>query len=69
MDKGWAVMDNADVSRFHELVPEMAHAYPFELDPFQKQVRRQIRQETGLRSHAAVRCGWERFRPAAHLCF
>ncbi|KAF9011054.1 antiviral helicase [Cyathus striatus] len=37
--KDWAhVIDvNSPLSNFHELVPEMAHKYPFELDTFQKQ--------------------------------
>ncbi|KAF8963922.1 antiviral helicase [Flammula alnicola] len=37
--KDWAhVIDvNTPLSNFHELVPEMAHKYPFELDTFQKQ--------------------------------
>ncbi|KAL6067861.1 Helicase SKI2W, variant 2 [Balamuthia mandrillaris] len=33
----WAVIENMDVSNFHELVPEMALEYPFDLDIFQKQ--------------------------------
>ena len=33
----WAVMERLDVSNFHELVPEMAIEYPFELDVFQKE--------------------------------
>ena len=38
VQKEWAhVVDiNADFSNFHQLVPEMAHQYPFELDVFQK---------------------------------
>ncbi|KAF8079036.1 antiviral helicase [Lyophyllum atratum] len=37
--RDWAhVIDvNTPLSNFHELVPEMAHKYPFELDTFQKQ--------------------------------
>ncbi|KAJ7610948.1 P-loop containing nucleoside triphosphate hydrolase protein [Roridomyces roridus] len=37
--RDWAhVIDvNTPVTNFHELVPEMAHKYPFELDTFQKQ--------------------------------
>ncbi|KAG6878176.1 hypothetical protein C0993_011249 [Termitomyces sp. T159_Od127] len=37
--RDWAhVIDvNTALSNFHELVPEMAHKYPFELDTFQKQ--------------------------------
>jgi len=33
----YAITDNVDVSRFHELVPEMAWKFPFELDTFQKE--------------------------------
>eukprot|EP01137_Pigoraptor_chileana_P029069 Opistho-2@13784 len=38
-DGSWAVLVdlNADVSDFHEQIPEMAYKWPFELDPFQKQ--------------------------------
>ncbi|KAK9679429.1 Antiviral helicase ski2, partial [Basidiobolus ranarum] len=38
-NKEWAhVVDiNTDLSNFDELVPELAHEYPFELDTFQKQ--------------------------------
>ncbi|KAJ7116795.1 antiviral helicase [Mycena crocata] len=37
--RDWAhVIDvNTPLTNFHELVPEMAHKYPFELDTFQKQ--------------------------------
>ncbi|KAG5647662.1 hypothetical protein DXG03_008385 [Asterophora parasitica] len=37
--RDWAhVIDvNTPLSNFHELVPDMAHKYPFELDTFQKQ--------------------------------
>ncbi|KAJ7750230.1 antiviral helicase [Mycena metata] len=37
--RDWAhVIDvNTPLANFHELVPEMAHKYPFELDTFQKQ--------------------------------
>ena len=35
----WAhVVDvNKDITNFHELVPEMARTWPFELDTFQKE--------------------------------
>ena len=32
----WAVLDEQDMSNFHELVPEPVIEYPFELDDFQK---------------------------------
>lgn len=37
--RDWAhVIDvNTPLAKFHELVPDMAHKYPFELDTFQKQ--------------------------------
>src|SRR5579859_4814436 len=37
--KEWAhVVDvNQEMTNFHELIPEMAHEYPFELDNFQKE--------------------------------
>lgn len=33
----YAMLENRDMSDFHELVPEMAIEYPFELDFFQKE--------------------------------
>ena len=32
----WAVMESMDMSKFYELVPNMAIEYPFDLDQFQK---------------------------------
>eukprot|EP01050_Picozoa_sp_SAG11_P003072 SAG11_NODE_166_length_13763_cov_8.292722_5_plen_747_part_00 len=36
-DQQWAVEGGEDMSRFRELVPQMAIEYPFELDNFQKE--------------------------------
>ena len=36
-EKDWAVMESMDMSRFNELVPNMAIQYPFDLDIFQKE--------------------------------
>ena len=35
-DGHWAVLDDSDTSNFHDVVPQMAIHFPFELDPFQK---------------------------------
>ncbi|KAG8387912.1 hypothetical protein BUALT_Bualt02G0070700 [Buddleja alternifolia] len=37
--EGWALSGGSDeiMERFHELVPDMALSFPFELDPFQKE--------------------------------
>lgn len=40
----WAVQENRDMSDFHELVPEMAIEYPFEMDFFQKEAVFHIEQ-------------------------
>ncbi|KAF8821070.1 DEAD/DEAH box helicase domain-containing protein [Cardiosporidium cionae] len=34
--KRWIIEDDSDVQNFHERLPDMAIAFPFELDPFQK---------------------------------
>lgn len=36
-DMTFAVIESVDVSKFHELVPDMAWSFPFELDTFQKE--------------------------------
>lgn len=40
MMQGWAVTGGSEVivERFNDLIPDMALTFPFELDPFQKEV-------------------------------
>ena len=52
----WAVEDTADVSRFTEVVPEMAIEYPFELDTFQKRavMRLQNNESVFVAAHTSA---------------